>query len=116
MGNASDKIRHIGNAIPPRLAQIFAEHIKSYGFLPNEKMAGGALIGFTLTKASAMSPVLSKTARLLEQLKKNDKPQLDINLSWGEKSVLIASENARYEISRDSNLTSFKTGFPLSRE
>ena len=76
LGNASDKIRHIGNAIPPRLAQIFAEHIKSYGFLPNEKMAGGTLIGFTLTKASAMSPVLSKTARLLDQLKKNDKPQL----------------------------------------
>ena len=72
LGNASDKIRHIGNAIPPKLAQIFAEHIKSYGFLPNEKMGDGTLIGFTLTKASAMSPVLRKTARLLEQLKRND--------------------------------------------
>ena len=78
LGNASEKIRHIGNAIPPKLARIFAEHIKSYGFLPNKNMEDGTLIGFTLTKASAMSPVLRKTARLLERLEKRNKTQLNL--------------------------------------
>ncbi len=78
LGNTSDKIRHTGNAIPPKLALIFAEHIKGYGFLPTKEMGHGALIGFTLTKASAMSPSLIKTARLLESLKKSDKPQLTL--------------------------------------
>ena len=78
LGNASDKIRHIGNAIPPKLALIFAEHIKTYGFLSTKKVENGTLIGFTLTKASAMSPVLKKTARLLERLKGSNKSQLTL--------------------------------------
>jgi len=71
-------MRHIGNAIPPKLARSFAEYIKNYGFLPNKKMGYGTLIGFTLTKAVAMSPSLRKTAHLLDRLKKDDKPQLTL--------------------------------------
>lgn len=67
-GSASQKIQQIGNAIPPLLARILAEHIRDdYGFegrAPND----GKLIGFLLTKADAMSPALKKTESLLHGL------------------------------------------------
>ena len=67
-GNASQKIQQIGNAIPPMLARIFAEHIKgNYGF-EGEIRSKGKLLGFLLTKAGAMSPALKSTESLLESL------------------------------------------------
>ncbi len=79
-GSVSQKIQQIGNAIPPMLAQVFAEHIKAdYGFEPTDEVGSGQLIGFTLTKASAMSPALKKTELLIEQLMKLEtKPQLSL--------------------------------------
>ncbi len=67
-GTAADQVRQIGNAIPPLLAETFASHIKDkYGFngLPGDKC--GLLLGFSLTKAEAMSPALRKTHCLLEE-------------------------------------------------
>lgn len=76
-GNASEKIQQIGNAIPPLLARIFAEHIKNdYGFTA-ETVADGGLIGYSLTKAEAMSPALLRTKELLDTLKN---PQLQLAL------------------------------------
>ncbi|MFT4531430.1 MAG: DNA (cytosine-5)-methyltransferase 1 [Thalassolituus oleivorans] len=70
-GNASQKIQQIGNAIPPILARIFAEHIKDdYGFNGTVKEEG-KLLGFLLTKAGAMSPALKKTETLLSSLLKD---------------------------------------------
>ena len=67
-GNASQKIQQIGNAIPPMLAKILAKHIKeNYGF-DGVKSNTGRLLGFTLTKAGAMSPALKKTESLLISL------------------------------------------------
>ena len=67
-GNSADKIQQVGNAIPPLMAYIFAEYIKNvYGFEP-ESNAPGKLLGFTLTKASAMSPPLKMTDKLLSNL------------------------------------------------
>lgn len=67
-GNASDKIQQIGNAIPPLIAKIFAEHIRDcYGFDGSVSSDGG-LIGYSVTKADAMSPALKKTCALLDSL------------------------------------------------
>ena len=68
-GSDSEKIQQIGNAIPPLLARIFAEHIKNdYGFV-GENATRGSLLDYSLTKAEAMSPALLKTKELLETLK-----------------------------------------------
>lgn len=67
-GNASQKIQQIGNAIPPMLARIIAENIKDeYGF-DGAVSHKGKLLGFSLTKAGAMSPALKKTESLLNSL------------------------------------------------
>lgn len=80
MGNASQKIQQIGNAIPPMLARIFAEHIKDdYGFNRVDEVEG-SLIGYELTKANAMSPALKNTDTLLSKLAdiSFQKQQLDL--------------------------------------
>ncbi len=76
-GNSSEKIQQIGNAIPPLLARIFAEHINNdYGFIKNN-IESGNLIGYSLTKAEAMSPALLRTKELLDKLKH---PELQLEL------------------------------------
>ncbi|MGV0034300.1 MAG: DNA cytosine methyltransferase, partial [Candidatus Azotimanducaceae bacterium WSBS_2022_MAG_OTU7] len=71
VGNSSQKIQQIGNAIPPILARILAEHIKDdYGFSKLSE-SSGELLGFKLTKAGAMSPALKHTEALLDQLMQN---------------------------------------------
>jgi DNA (cytosine-5)-methyltransferase 1 len=70
-GNSSEKIQQIGNAIPPLVARIFAEHIREeYGFAGGISTNGG-LIGYSVTKAEAMSPALKKTCILLDSLTTN---------------------------------------------
>ena len=78
-GANSDKIRQIGNAIPPDLAFQFAMHIsESYGF-ESQARSKGQLLGFNLTKATAMSPALMKTASLLQKvLYENQLSQIDL--------------------------------------
>ncbi|EGJ33707.1 MULTISPECIES: DNA cytosine methyltransferase [Moorena] len=70
-GNASQKIQQIGNAIPPILARVFAEHIRdNYGFEGDQENPG-RMLGFLLTKAEAMSPALKNTEILLNSLMEN---------------------------------------------
>ncbi|NCQ71716.1 MAG: DNA cytosine methyltransferase [Microcystis aeruginosa L111-01] len=65
LGNASEKIQQIGNAIPPLVSYAFAKYIKDeYGFELQSDVSG-RLLGFTLTKANAMSPALKITEQLL---------------------------------------------------
>ena len=74
-GNSTDKIKMIGNAIPPLLARCFAEYLfNSYGFsgIPHQK---GGLISFSLTKAEAMSPALKKTSMILSSYAMPQKQQ-----------------------------------------
>lgn len=74
-GNTSQKIQQIGNAIPPLLAKIFAQHIcDDYGF-QEKVMSEGKMLGFLLTKADAMSPALKRTESLLLELSGDRKPQ-----------------------------------------
>lgn len=67
-GSSSQKIQQIGNAIPPKIAQVFAEHIRNrYGFKQKSK-SHGIFLGYYLTKANAMSPALRQTHNLLQSL------------------------------------------------
>ncbi|MDQ7075604.1 MAG: DNA cytosine methyltransferase [Gammaproteobacteria bacterium] len=74
-GNASQKIQQVGNAIPPLLARIFAEHIKGdYGF-NGGAVSSGKMLGFLLTKAGAMSPALKRTDMMLSGILNKNKEQ-----------------------------------------
>jgi len=69
-GSQSQIIQQIGNAIPPILAECFALHIKkSYGLAgTKQEYNKGGLMGFSLTKAQAMSPALKHTNDMLKSL------------------------------------------------
>jgi DNA (cytosine-5)-methyltransferase 1 len=76
LGNAQNKIQQIGNAIPPLMAKIFAEHIRDeYGF-EERKLETGRLTYYSVTKAGAMSPTLKNTCKLLDGLLKPDVQKL----------------------------------------
>ena len=78
-GNTSEKIKQIGNAIPPLLAEIFAMHLLvNYGFEETKCTSSGRLFAHTLTKATAMSPALTKTDNMLQGLYKTKNPQLSL--------------------------------------
>lgn len=78
-GNQSQRIQQIGNAIPPLLAQKFAKFIKDkYGFNKKGKTSDGKLIGYSLTKAQAMSPALANTQKILMSLNQNYSQQLNL--------------------------------------
>ncbi|MDJ0715887.1 MAG: DNA cytosine methyltransferase [Prochloraceae cyanobacterium] len=79
IGNSSQKIQQIGNAIPPVIARIFAEHIReNYGF-DVQHNSRGFLLGYCLTKASAMSPALRKADSLLKSIS-NQSEVIQFNL------------------------------------
>lgn len=78
-GNTSERIKQIGNAIPPLLAEIFAVHLLvNYGFGETTRTSPGELFAHTLTKATAMSPALTKTDNMLQGLYKRKNPQLSL--------------------------------------
>lgn len=67
-GARSQKIKQVGNAIPPLLAEYFATHIvKEYGFQA-QRASKGKLLGFSLRKGYSLSPVLKKTESMLREL------------------------------------------------
>lgn len=69
LGNSSQKIQQVGNAIPPILAKQIASHVEQrYGFAEGSADVEGRLLGFVLTKAGAMSPALKRTSELLTEL------------------------------------------------
>ena len=67
IGSEAEKIKQIGNAIPPLLAQIFAEQIYLLNNTPSQNYEKG-LLSFSLTKAEAMSPALEKTCQKINNL------------------------------------------------
>ena len=67
-GTTAQRIKQIGNAIPPALAEIFAEHIKGTFNFESQSSPRGELLGFSLTKANAMSPALKHTYDRLRSL------------------------------------------------
>ncbi len=67
-GTAAQRIRQIGNAIPPLLAETMGRYIMACGFEGSTPQSQCGLIGFSLTKASAMSPALSRMHSRLQLL------------------------------------------------
>jgi DNA (cytosine-5)-methyltransferase 1 len=67
--------RQIGNAFPPMVARIFAEHLARLDgvFGSGRVFVGdqppGSLIGYRLTESSGMSPALAHTQALLESIR-----------------------------------------------
>ena len=68
VGTGAQRIQQIGNAIPPKLAQVFAEHIGHCGFDATDDAGRGLLLGFLLTKTSGMSPALEATRAKFQSL------------------------------------------------
>lgn len=68
LGNESQKITLVGNAIPPKLAEVFASHIDELHHNAERNTIPNGLISYSLTKAEAMSPALSRTNHLLDPL------------------------------------------------
>lgn len=73
LGSASSQIQQIGNAIPPLISYLVAKHIKDHYGFEQEANAPGRLLGFTLTKANAMSPALKITEKLFSRLLESDR-------------------------------------------
>lgn len=68
-GSAASRIQQIGNAIPPILARVVAEHIaRGYGFAARYSGNGHPSLRFCLTRSEGMSPALAQTESLLTEL------------------------------------------------
>ena len=68
-GSRNQISQQIGNAIPPQLAKHVALHIKTLNSTPEANVSHiGRLLGYSLTKAQAMSPALQRTNRKLLSL------------------------------------------------
>lgn len=66
-GSPRQKMRQIGNAIPPLFAEQIAKQIQLYDRMPQGKI-GPVLGQYEVTRATAMSPALEKTCRMLDGL------------------------------------------------
>lgn len=76
-GNAASRIKQIGNAIPPLLAEVIARQIaRQYGFSPNPELSPKTQFQFRLTRAEGMSPALALTHRKLAKLGGSGSEQL----------------------------------------
>jgi DNA (cytosine-5)-methyltransferase 1 len=81
-GNDSEKIQLIGNAVPPRFAEVIAACLKQDLLkLPTAK-EGGALLTFEPTCASGMSPALERVSRRVEARFGNVAGQKTFDLAW----------------------------------
>lgn len=68
-GNSSEQMKQIGNAIPPELARVFAEHISNLNNLSKvNNVINQQSVYFKLTKASGFSPALAMTYNKLLNL------------------------------------------------
>jgi DNA (cytosine-5)-methyltransferase 1 len=79
-GSKQNKIKQIGNAIPPLIAYKFACMIKTYA--EDREVAvepkKGKLLRFILTKSKGYSPALSLTKKKLATLRQNNKQQISL--------------------------------------
>jgi DNA (cytosine-5)-methyltransferase 1 len=89
-GNAASMAQQIGNAFPPLMAQLLAEHLKKLdgahgtGRRNIEAVHAGVLLGYHLTDGAGMSPALLRTDGLLRSLMNE---QLVLQLTPGRMSA-----------------------------
>jgi DNA (cytosine-5)-methyltransferase 1 len=65
MGSQSDQALLIGNAVPPRFAEVIARHVLRHLVAPGRAHAAGALLSFVPTGSTGMSPALQKTTSMV---------------------------------------------------
>lgn len=68
MGGQMDCARLIGNAVPPRLAEVIATQLISDLQTAREEEGEGRLLSFVPTNANGMSPALRQTTESVERL------------------------------------------------
>ncbi|MEM7533443.1 MAG: DNA cytosine methyltransferase [Chloroflexota bacterium] len=68
-GTQNQMVRQIGNAVPPRLAEIIASHLKSDldSLESKPNFSEGALLSFVPTTSTGMSPVLQSLSNKIEE-------------------------------------------------
>ena len=65
VGNQSDQALLIGNAVPPRFAEVVARHVLQHLNAPGRQHSTGALLSFVPTSSTGMSPALQKTTKMV---------------------------------------------------
>jgi DNA (cytosine-5)-methyltransferase 1 len=83
-GTPPSVAKQIGNAVPPKAAQMLASHLLELedSFGSTRRGVGGELLGFHLTSGSGMSPALARTDAALRAM-------------CGKQRNLFCSEDAR---------------------
>jgi DNA (cytosine-5)-methyltransferase 1 len=66
-GSTSERALLIGNAVPPRLAEILGRSIQDIFFRNNVGRTEGALLSFVPTLSEGMSPALRRTTNLIRK-------------------------------------------------
>ena len=66
VGSRRDRAQQIGNAVPPRLAEVIARSLLRDLRTTGDDMKPGALLSFTATLSTGMSPILDAVARKVE--------------------------------------------------
>ncbi len=78
IGTESQKVLQIGNAIPPKFAEILAKQIMYCDNCEISNVLPNGLISFEVTKAEAMSPALTNTFAMLQELQDDNFSQLKL--------------------------------------
>ena len=78
VGGTASRLKQIGNAVPPLLAEVVGAHIaKEYGFgvVYQPKRPH---FQFSLTQSNGMSPALKKTEQMFKELIDDEDAQLKL--------------------------------------
>lgn len=81
-GSESERIQLIGNAVPPVFAEVIAASLYRDLLAAKPVKTTGALLSFEPTGASAMSPVLERVTRRVEERFGNLAGQQSISFAW----------------------------------
>ena len=66
-GTLAEKAMLVANAVPPRLAELFGEHLLAAMCRSEPQAAAPGLMSFLVTNATAMSPALRRTVEDVER-------------------------------------------------
>ena len=66
-GTLAEKAMLVANAVPPRLAELFGEHLLAAMCRSEPQAAASGLMSFLVTNATAMSPALRRTVEDVER-------------------------------------------------
>lgn len=82
VGSRRDRVQLIGNAVPPRLAEIFAQRLASDMLSASPTHSRGRLLSFVPTMSSGASPVLMEVVQRVESAFAPDDSRVDALPLW----------------------------------